>query len=49
MPDAIEWLIVLFSISQPLLQFVPIRPTCSAVGGAHGVAAWRIANPRTVM
>ena len=49
MPEQIEWLITLFSMIQPLLQCVPIRPICSAVGGAHGVAAWRRVKPRTVM
>ena len=39
MPEQVEWLIVLFSMIQPLLQWVPIRPICSAVGGAQGVAA----------
>ena len=49
MPEQTEWLITLFSMIQPLLQCVPIRPICSAVGGAQGVAAWRIVKPRTVM
>ncbi len=49
MPEQIEWLIMLFSIIQPLLQWVPIRPTCSEVGGAQGVAASRMVKPRTVM
>ena len=34
---------------QPLLQCVPIRPICSAVGGAQGVAASPRVKPRTVM
>ena len=49
MPEQLEWLITLFSMIQPLLQCVPIRPTCSAVGGAQGVAACRKVKPRTVM
>ena len=49
MPEQTEWLTVLFSMIQPLLQWVPMRPICSAVGGAQGVAAWRRAKPRTVM
>ena len=49
MPEQIEWLITLFSMIQPLLQCVPIRPICSAVGGAQGVAACRMVKPRTVM
>ena len=42
MPEQVEWLIMLFSMIQPLLQCVPIKPICSAVGGAHGVAASRM-------
>ena len=49
MPEQIEWLTTLLSMIQPLLQCVPIKPICSAVGGAHGVAAWRSVKPRTVM
>ena len=49
MPEQIEWLTTLFSMIQPLLQWVPIKPTCSAVGGAQGVAACRRMKPRTVM
>ena len=49
MPEQTEWLMTLFSMIQPLLQCVPIKPICSAVGGAHGVAAWRSVKPRTVM
>ena len=41
MPEHTEWLTSLFSMIQPLLQWVPIRPICSAVGGAQGVAAFR--------
>ena len=47
-PSNIEWLITLSSMIQPLLQWVPIRPICSAVGGAQGVAACRMVKPRTV-
>ena len=36
MPEQIEWLTVLFSMIQPWLQCVPIKPICSAVGGAQG-------------
>ena len=36
-------------MTQPLLQCVSISPTCSAVGGAHWVAAWRGMNPFTLM
>jgi hypothetical protein len=41
--------ITLSSMIQPFAQFGPIRPGWSAVGGAHGVAAWASSNPRTVM
>ena len=46
MPEHVEWLTTLSSMIQPLLQWVPMSPICSAVGGAHGVAAWRRTNPR---
>ena len=49
MPEHFESLITLFSMIQPLLQWVPIRPICSAVGAAHCVAAWLMRKPRTVM
>jgi hypothetical protein len=39
----------LFSMIHPLLQWVPIKPICSAVGGAQGVAACIILKPCTVM
>ena len=37
------------SMIQPLLQWVPMSPICSAVGGAQGVAACLMVKPRTVM
>ena len=40
----LESLITLFSMIQPLLQWVPMRPICSAVGAAHCVAAWHIGS-----
>ena len=48
MPEQTEWLTTFFSMIQPLLQFVPMSPTCSAVGGAQFVAACRMMKPRTV-
>jgi len=48
-PVHFESLMTLFSMIQPLLQWVPISPICSAVGAAHWVAAWLMLKPRTVM
>lgn len=49
MPACSQCEIVLSSITQPRLQWVPMSPICSAVGGAHFGAACRRMNPRTVM
>jgi hypothetical protein len=48
-PTFFESVIVLSSITQPFDQCGPIRPSCSAVGGAHCVAAFVRVKPRTVM
>jgi hypothetical protein len=44
-----EWRTSLPSITHPLLQCVPMMPTCSLEGGAHCVAARSSVEPRTVM
>jgi hypothetical protein len=47
--EHLESWMTLSSMIQPLAQLGPIKPGWSAVGGVHGVAAWAISNPRTVM
>ena len=39
-----SWM-TLSSMTQPLAQFGPMSPGWSAVGGAHGVAAWHSSKP----